>query len=253
VAGLQAGDRCRPPRARGSLPGRDLVGRCPDPPLTRGHQAKTEKTEFFSSNRLILMPMGPSPAMTQWPSPATTQWPRWCGYFWASPKCRVMRDGNMDPEPIGDRTKQLLGLAERSVEHQAKREAGLDGDRRIDRLTAPVAGACHAATASSVNHTVRLPRRTSAASYSDQFVTRYLAFGILWRRLSLNLYGMGPTARGASDDIAYRTAGSPSLLSVPVFERGTPDRMAREDIPRHTTCGLSMHQRRTAGHSTIAT
>ena len=47
--------------------------------------------------------------------------------------------------------------------------------------------------ASSVIQTVRLPRLTSAASYSGQFVTRYLALGILWRRLSLNLYGMDLT------------------------------------------------------------
>src|SRR5271154_3909922 len=53
-----------------------------------------------------------------------------------------------------------------------------------------VAGACHAATASSVNHTVRLPRRTSAASYSGQFVTRYPALENLRQRSSVNLYGM---------------------------------------------------------------
>jgi hypothetical protein len=41
-----------------------------------------------------------------------------------------------------------------------------------------------------VNHTVRIPRRINAASYSGQFVTRYLALGTLWRRLSLNLYGI---------------------------------------------------------------
>jgi hypothetical protein len=41
-----------------------------------------------------------------------------------------------------------------------------------------------------VNHTVRLPRLTSAASYSGQFVTRYLALENLWRRLSVNLYDM---------------------------------------------------------------
>src|SRR5580692_4458919 len=80
---------------------------------------------------------------------------------------------------------------------------------------------CHAATASSVNQIVRLPRRASPASYSGQFVTRYLAFGILWRRLSLNLYGMGSTARGAFDGIVYRTVRPPTLLSVQVFERGT--------------------------------
>jgi hypothetical protein len=37
----------------------------------------------------------------------------------------------------------------------------------------------------------RLPCHTSADSYSGQFVTRYRAFGILWRQLSLNLYGTG--------------------------------------------------------------
>ena len=37
------------------------------------------------------------------------------------------------------------------MKHQAKREASLDGDCRIDRPRSPVARACHAATASSVN------------------------------------------------------------------------------------------------------
>jgi hypothetical protein len=41
-----------------------------------------------------------------------------------------------------------------------------------------------------MNHTVRLVRRTSAASYAGQFVTRYLALENLWRRPSANLYGM---------------------------------------------------------------
>ena len=38
--------------------------------------------------------------------------------------------------------------------------------------------ACQAATASSVNHTVRLPRWRKAASYSAQFVTRRRCLGI---------------------------------------------------------------------------
>ena len=41
-----------------------------------------------------------------------------------------------------------------------------------------------------MNHTVKLPSRTSAASYSGQFVTRYLALENLWRQPSVNLYGM---------------------------------------------------------------
>src|SRR3984957_20146192 len=72
------------------------------------------------------------------------QWLRMIDSFWqdgqtaaATAKRRMIRDGNMDPEHIGDRTKQPLGLTERLVEHQAKCEAGLDGDRRINRLTAP--------------------------------------------------------------------------------------------------------------------
>src|SRR5208283_5143083 len=61
-------------------------------------------------------------------------------------------------------------------------------------LTSTPAGlspAEHASLRWTHNHSVRLPRRTRAASYSGQFVTRYLALGNLWRRLSWNLYGMG--------------------------------------------------------------
>jgi hypothetical protein len=116
----------------------------------------------------------------------------------------VIRDGDINPEHVGDRSQHALGLTQRLMD-PAKRETCLDGDRRIDRLSArsPVAGACHAATASSVNHTVRLPRRTNAASYSGQFVTRYRATGILWRRLSLNLYGMELPNAGASRRRSY--------------------------------------------------
>jgi hypothetical protein len=53
---------------------------------------------------------------------------------------RMIRDGNIDPKHIGDRTKQSLGLTKRLVEYQAKREAGLDGDRRINWLTAALSG-----------------------------------------------------------------------------------------------------------------
>jgi hypothetical protein len=41
--------------------------------------------------------------------------------------------------------------------------------------------AFQAAIASSVNHTVRLPRCRSASLYSDQFVTRRFGRGIWWR------------------------------------------------------------------------
>ena len=118
------------------------------------------------------------------------------------------------------------------MERQAECEAGLDGDRRINRLPprAPIAGARQAATASSVNQTVMLPRRTSAASYSGQFLTRYLAFGILWRRLSLNLYGMGSPQEETACD---RTGRASTLPSAPTTTCGI----------NGTTYGLFAHQR----------
>jgi hypothetical protein len=80
-----------------------------------------------------------------------------------------------------------LGFVQQLVHQSQSRSPNRLGDRPALRW----ALRANAATAASVNHTVGLPRRTSAASYSGQFVTRYLAVGILWRRLSLNLYGMG--------------------------------------------------------------
>jgi hypothetical protein len=55
-----------------------------------------------------------------------------------------------------------------------------------------------------VNHTVRLPRRTSAASCSGQFVTRYRAIENLWRRPSVNLYGMSfHNQQGGTAGLSY--------------------------------------------------
>src|ERR1700751_1111301 len=53
---------------------------------------------------------------------------------------RVIRDGDINAEHVGDRSQHTLGLTQRLMEHQAKREARLDGDRRIDRLTASRSG-----------------------------------------------------------------------------------------------------------------
>src|SRR3954447_12897714 len=50
--------------------------------------------------------------------------------------------------------------------------------------------AFQAAMASSVNHTVKLPRCRSASLYADQFVTRRFGRGIWWRRSALYLCGM---------------------------------------------------------------
>jgi hypothetical protein len=61
---------------------------------------------------------------------------------------------------------------------------------------------------------VRSPRRISAASYSDQFVTRYLAFGILWRRLALNFYGMDRSIHQTRYPLPYHPAATAHLLGA---------------------------------------
>ena len=105
-------------------------------------------------------------------------------------------------------------------------------------LTSTPAGltpAEHASLTWTHNHTVRLPRFTSAASYSGQFVTRYLAVGILWRRLSLNVYGMGfqnHERRKTRPHPMSRPMTVPSVLTSP--RHLPPDRILREEhTPPH--------------------
>jgi hypothetical protein len=73
----------------------------------------------------------------------------------------MIRDDNIDQEHIGDRTKQPRGLTERLVKHRARREAGLDGDRRRGWLTprSAVAGTRHASPASYSGVTAWVPRQ----------------------------------------------------------------------------------------------
>jgi hypothetical protein len=52
----------------------------------------------------------------------------------------MIGDGNDNPEHIVDRTKQTVGLPQRLVEYEAKRQSCFSGDRRIDWLTAPNSG-----------------------------------------------------------------------------------------------------------------
>src|SRR5271168_2640702 len=63
-----------------------------------------------------------------------------CQATTATAQGRMIGDGDIDPEHIRDRMQKTFGLTQRLAEHQTKREAGLDGDRRIDWLTAPLSG-----------------------------------------------------------------------------------------------------------------
>src|SRR3954463_1200893 len=57
--------------------------------------------------------------------------------------------------------------------------------------------------ASSVNHTVRLPRCRSASLYCAQFVTRRFGRGIWWRRSALYLCGMKARSGAAYQTVPY--------------------------------------------------
>jgi hypothetical protein len=42
--------------------------------------------------------------------------------------------------PAGDQSQQTLSLSQRLLEYEPEHEARLDGDCRVDRLTAPLSG-----------------------------------------------------------------------------------------------------------------
>ena len=81
----------------------------------------------------------------------------------------------------------------------------------------------------------------------DQLDERGRRLFVLWRRLSLNLYGMGSTARSVGLDNRRSYGRPPTSPSVQVFQGRTPDRRARENVSHPTTRDISIHQRVIAG------
>ena len=102
----------------------------------------------------------------------------------------MIGDADIDSQHRSERSQQAFGLTQRLMEHQAKREAGLDGDRRIDWLTAPLCGSRSMPDLSGFfgQPNGDAPRRTNVDS--GQFATRCRAFGILWGGL-IELVGHG--------------------------------------------------------------
>ena len=92
----------------------------------------------------------------------------------------MVRHGEIEIEQLEDGADQPFGLAQRQAEHRPQCQCR--GDRQIGVEGCPprvVRGAAaQAATASGVNHTVRLPRARRAASYSAQLVTRCRCLGM---------------------------------------------------------------------------
>ena len=92
----------------------------------------------------------------------------------------MVRNGEVKPKQCDDGADQPLGLPQRQAKDRTQRQCGGDRQCRVMRLPARRGPRLRPPrrTASSVNQTVRLPRRFNAASYSAQFVTRYRGLGM---------------------------------------------------------------------------
>jgi hypothetical protein len=87
----------------------------------------------------------------------------------------ALRTADLD----GDGLEDLVYLVGYPDRHRAIFVKYNDGVGATGKATGVVRdSARHAATASSVNHTVKLPRGLNEASYSAQFVTRYRGLGM---------------------------------------------------------------------------
>jgi hypothetical protein len=101
---------------------------------------------------------------------------------------RVVGNGQSKAEETDDRANQTFGLAQSQPKHSPQRQRRQDRQRRIPGLPPRVVR--HAAIATSVNQTVKLPRWRKLASYAAQVVTLRFCFGMWWRREALALNGM---------------------------------------------------------------
>ena len=110
----------------------------------------------------------------------------------------MIGDRDIDPEQIGDRTQKTFGLTQRLVEHQAKRKAGLDGNRRIDWLAAPLFGrrrmlCCH--------RFLGEPHRQAAPSNKR---------GIVFRPVRHPVSGLGKLVASAFGELVRHESSQPA-------------------------------------------
>jgi hypothetical protein len=101
-------------------------------------------------------------------------------------------NGDINPEHIGDRTQKTFSLTQRLVEQQAKREAGLDGDRRVGWLAAALSGRWRMPCR---HRLLGEPHRQASSSDLRGIVFRPVrhpvsGLGNLWRRPSVSLSGI---------------------------------------------------------------
>src|SRR4051812_12713100 len=103
----------------------------------------------------------------------------------------MVRNREIETEQADDGADQPFGLAQSQTEHSFEGQGRRDRQIRVVRLATGVVrgSASQAATAASVNQTVRLPRWRKAASYSAQFATLCFCLGMWWRRSWFSLNG----------------------------------------------------------------
>src|SRR6185312_5810396 len=136
-------------------------------------------------------------------------------------KGRVIRDGDIDPEHSGDRSQHALGLPQRLMEHQAKREASLDGDRRVDRRSAALSGGRRMPC---LNGVVAEPHRNASPPYQC---------GIVFRPVRHPVPGLRDLVAAALVELVRHGASRVGLRGPPPYERSaTPGILLVSVLPR---------------------
>jgi hypothetical protein len=134
---------------------------------------------------------------------------------------RVIRNGDADPEHGGNRSQHALGLTQRLVEHQAKREASLDGDRRIDRRSAALSGGRRMPC---LNGVVAEPHRDASPPYQC---------GIVFRPVRHPVSGLRDLVAAALVELVRHGASRVGLRGPPPYERSaTPGILLVSVTPR---------------------
>src|SRR5580698_7136320 len=143
----------------------------------------------------------------------------------------MVGDGNVDLQQAGDRSQQTLSLSQRLMEDQPEREARLDGDRRVDRLTTPLAGSRGLPRCDGI---VGQPHRQASAP--DQR-------GVVLRPVRNSVFGPGYLVAAAFVELVrHGSHQRRTHTDGPAAASNMPPSLATTSGSNGTTCGLFAHQ-----------
>ena len=169
--------RCRRPRrgAACARPGGSLV-----PCFSTSHSPGPHRLQAGAVDQQVQRPAG-RPGVAAAPPASRPGGTGWCGRARRSSRPSRRRMEPIRPSvwrrPRRNTARSVSAVRIASGEYQGCPPRVVRGSAR------------QAAIASSVNHTVRLPRCRRAASYAAQLVTRCRCLGMRWRRAALALNG----------------------------------------------------------------